>query len=74
MTREEHLKWCKERALEYARQDDASAALTSMVSDLSKHEETRSSVEIISGLGTRLLMAGMMGTPAQIAEFIEGVN
>jgi hypothetical protein len=40
-TREEHLAWCKERALEYWREGDLMNAVTSMGSDLDKHPETK---------------------------------
>lgn len=36
-TREEHLVWCKERALEYLNRGDLQNAVTSMGSDLQKH-------------------------------------
>lgn len=41
MTREEHLAWCKRRAYEYLDQGDVQNAITSMMSDLQKHEETK---------------------------------
>ena len=41
MTRDEHLSWCKKRALEYIDQGDPLNGLTSMMSDLRKHEETK---------------------------------
>ena len=41
MTRDEHLAWCKERALEYWRKGDLENAVTSMGSDLDKHPETK---------------------------------
>jgi hypothetical protein len=41
MTREEHLAWCRARALEYL--PDTSRALASIMSDLLKHPETRPS-------------------------------
>ena len=40
-TREEHLAWCKERALEYLDHGDVSNAIATMLSDLNKHEETK---------------------------------
>jgi hypothetical protein len=39
-TRDEHLSWCKERALEYLDAGDLENAVASMSSDLSKHPET----------------------------------
>jgi hypothetical protein len=41
MTRDEHLAWAKERALEYWREGDLLNAVTSMGSDLDKHDELR---------------------------------
>lgn len=44
MTREEHIEWCKKRALRYLESGpDYSPleAMTSMGSDLTKHPETR---------------------------------
>lgn len=41
LSRGEHLKWCKTRALEFCDSDDIAGALASMTSDLSKHDETR---------------------------------
>jgi hypothetical protein len=39
--REEHLAWCKRRALEYWATGDLVNAVASMGSDLSKHPETQ---------------------------------
>ncbi len=67
-TRAEHLAWCKERALAYL-PDDPQQAFTSMMSDLSKHDETRGHT------GHKLEM--MMMTNNMIPDmrtFIEGFN
>ena len=42
MTRDEHLAWVRERALEYLEAGDPHSAIASLISDLGKHEETRS--------------------------------
>lgn len=52
MERAEHLEWCKKRALEYLDAGDYNNAVTSMLSDLGKHEETR-------GVGEKMAMLGM---------------
>lgn len=39
MTRDEHLAWCKKRALEYLDRGDVNNAIASMGSDLMKHED-----------------------------------
>lgn len=40
MDRIEHVKWCKERALQYIDRGDYQGAFGSMASDLGKHKET----------------------------------
>ncbi len=72
MDRSEHMTWCKERALEYVDQGDVVQALTSMCSDLGKHEDTRghSGIE----LGMMLTMTGSLNTTTEMRRFIEGFN
>jgi hypothetical protein len=48
MTREEHLAWCKQRALEYLNKGDVKNAIASMGSDLGKHPETAANVHLMS--------------------------
>jgi Tfp pilus assembly protein PilF len=56
MTRQEHLDWCKKRALEYLDQGDVANAVTSMMSDMSKHEETRHAGESMTMLGMMYIL------------------
>ena len=67
--REEHLAWCKQRALEYLKTGDVRNALTSMMSDLGKHTETTQKM-----MGNMLLMGGMTGTVEDARKIIEGFN
>ena len=71
-TRAEHLRWCKDRALEYVSRGNLQEAYTSMVSDLNKHEETRNHGAIQLGMG--LLIVGQLGTVEKMQNFIEGFN
>jgi hypothetical protein len=48
VTRDEHLAWCKKRALEYVDAGDLTNAVASMGSDLKKHPDTDNPV--LSGL------------------------
>jgi hypothetical protein len=66
MTRDEHLAWAKKRALEYVERGDIAQAVTSMLSDLSKHPEL--------GCHNALAYAGMMftKTPDEARRWIEG--
>lgn len=71
-TREEHLAWCKKRALEYVERGDPMVGLTSMFSDLEKHPETKGHKG--SAIGVMLMMAGSLSSPSEARRFIEGFN
>lgn len=70
ITRQEHLEWAKGRALEYVEAGDLTNAFASIASDLNKHPETEKHVGV--ELGMMLLIAGQLGTPEEMREFIEG--
>lgn len=74
MDRKEHLQWAKERALEYARQGNGADALTSLISDLAKHEGLLGHLETAKSLGTMMLLGGHLSRPADIVNFVEGFN
>ena len=67
-TRDEHLQWCKEQALEYLNESDLLNAVTSMGSDLGKHPEL--------SCNPHLLMLGAMraqdGDVRGVRDWIEG--
>jgi hypothetical protein len=67
-SREEHLEWCKKRALEYL--PNVKEALTSMMSDITKHPETKNHPGNRMCIG--LMMAGSLQTPDEARRFIEG--
>ena len=71
-TRQEHLEWCKKRALEYCDAGDTKNAWASMASDLRKHPETENHSAI--KLGMMMLMSGHLNSPAEMRKFIEGFN
>jgi hypothetical protein len=54
LTRDEHLAWCKRRALEYVDTGDLTHAVASMASDLKTHPDTDNPA--LNGL----VMIGMM--------------
>lgn len=75
MTRTEHLKWCKERAIAeldyYGNNSEGfKNALVSMASDLGKHEGTRS--EAMTTMC--VMMIPTMKTRQQVINFINGFN
>ena len=72
MNRQEHLMWCKKRALEYIDRDDLGNAWSSMTLDLGKHNETREHAAI--ELGTMMLVLGRLSTVDEMRKFILGFN
>lgn len=71
-TRQQHLEWCKRRALEYVERGDIAEALASMTSDLTKHSDTVNHAGI--QLGMMLMMGGNLSTQIEMRTFIEGFN
>lgn len=71
-TRQEHLDWCKTRAMQYVTDGDFSQALSSMVSDLNKHPDTQGHIGI--QLGMMQMMSGHLNTAESMARFIDGFN
>jgi len=71
MTRDEHLAWSKQRALEYLDAGDLREAFTSMGSDLSKHPELRD-------IGFKMFPLGMLyvtqHNARELRRWIEGFN
>jgi hypothetical protein len=70
-TRDEHLAWCKQRALEYLPGDPVGAFM-SMASDLRKHPETIDHLGL--EIGTMLLVGGKLLSANEARDFIEGFN
>lgn len=74
VTRQEHLEWCKKRAIEYIDAGNVSEALSSFASDVTKHPETEAIRDTIANLGIPLLMAGAINTPQAMRKHINGYN
>ena len=72
MTREEHLKWAKTRALEYLNSGDTFNAFASMCSDINKHSGLRNHSGL--QLGMMLKIGGKLNTPHEMREWIVGFN
>ena len=70
MTREEHLAWCKQRALEYVDRGQPLEGITSMMSDMRKHPECKS--DALDSLTMGLLMIGQLRTQEQARKHING--
>ena len=75
MTRQEHLQWCKDRAMEYVKEGDLLQAVTSMMSDLNKHPETADKTGSILGmLGIMACQQAQDGDREGVVRYIEGFN
>jgi hypothetical protein len=72
MDRNEHLSWCKRRALKYVDEGDLLEAVTSMGSDLSKHEDFQG--PMYDGLFYVGLMFEVNRGREAVRRWIEGFN
>jgi hypothetical protein len=72
MTREEHLQWAKDRAIEYADAGDTHNAFASFMSDMQKHDGTADHSALT--LMSQMYFGGMLKLPGQMKDFIEGFN
>lgn len=70
MTREEHLAWCKQRALEYVDRGEIDKSLWSMMSDMEKHPET--SCPSLHAMTVALMIIGDLDTIERARKHIEG--
>lgn len=70
--REDHLQWCKERAIKYVDNNDLKNAFASFQSDMGKHEETAHHMAL--QMGTMLLLSGNLDNDHQMREWINGFN
>ena len=71
-TREEHLAFCKKRALEYVAIGELQNALNSMMSDLTRHPETKDHDGIALCISLELI--GALNTRHDVEKFINGFN
>lgn len=71
MTRAEHIRWAKQRALEYIELGDLQQAYSSMVSDLNKHEDTWKMMDVLTLVGLGALRAGKEPLREWITGFAE---
>ena len=72
MNRNEHLEWCKQRALEYVERGELSNAMASMGSDLEKHPDTENHPAI--QMGVMMLAGGMLNSDHEMRKFINGFH
>jgi hypothetical protein len=69
MTRQEHLAWCKQRALEYVKINDLGQAAASFISDMGKHDGTRSPI-----VAPLVMNEVLNGNKESMKRCIEGFN
>lgn len=73
MTRDEHLQKCKEYALKVLDGGNVREAFTCMLSDLSKHPETKDHIGGKMGVGF-MMLPGWIDNPVEVRRWIEGFN
>ena len=71
----EHLNFCKQRAREYVRKGDLVQAVTSMMSDLDKHPETKQAPGgALVMLGILAMQQAQSGDREGVVRYIAGFN
>ncbi len=73
-TREEHMQWCKDRAMDYVHRGDLVNAVASMMSDLDKRPETKSTGDALAALGLMAAMQATQGDRDGVERYILGFN
>ena len=71
MTSDEHMEWCKKRALEYLDAGDSRNAFTSMLSDLRKHPDLENHIGLKLGTGF-MLLPGWIDNREEVRRWIVG--
>lgn len=71
MSATQHIKFCKERALEYLDQGNVAMAFTSFSSDMANDDETREIFSLLMPVG---MQAAMTNDEKEMRRFIEGFN
>lgn len=72
MDRAEHLAWCKKRAIEYINAGDIEGGVTSMLSDMDKHPETKLQAGgVLAQLG---MLTIIQNNIPNARRFVEGFN
>lgn len=71
-TREQHLEWCKKRAMEYVDVGDTTQAYASFASDMAQHPETNKHAAL--GIGLMMLMNGQLDAAEKMRKFINGFH
>ena len=74
MTRQEHLEWCKKRAMEYVERGELLNGVTSMMSDLDKHPETKDMGGVLGMLGLLAAQQAQSGDRDGVIRYIRGFN
>lgn len=72
MNRQEHLQWCKDRAIEILNSGNIHEAYSSFLSDMNKHPDTKGHAAL--ELGMLLMFSGKLDTYIEMKKFIEGFN
>ena len=70
--RDEHLEFCKKRAHEFAERGELLDAVTSMLSDLEKHDDTKLGPD--SPLSALAIMWAAEGDHANVVRWIDGFH
>jgi hypothetical protein len=71
ITQDEHIEWCKKRALEYLDAGDVTQAFTSMLSDIRKHPDCKNHPGLEIGV-LFMMLPGWIQDREEIRRWIVG--
>ncbi len=73
MNRQQHLQWCKDRALDYLNRGKIAEGMASFTSDMGKHEDTARTLN--NGLSHAIIMQALMtNSQRECIAAVEGFN
>lgn len=73
LSRADHLRWTKDRALAYVDAGDLVSAQASLIQDLALHPDTQAVGSTVAELGMLQMMSGHLSTARDMRDWIEGV-
>ena len=70
-SKQQHLDWCRQRALQYLDAGELTNACASLLSDLRKHEETRTTAALAGEQWAAKALSGHWDNPENVRQLID---
>lgn len=70
VTRQEHLEWCKKRAMEAMTDGNIASGWASFLQDMADHPETKDHISL--RMGNEMVFGGQINTLEEMKKYING--